>query len=375
MKPLLFFISSLFVFLELHAQNLLAVEGHIDSWKNKKVFLLKAVSHKAYGNVYEKIDSVHTRTGKFSFKHPVQEINFYALATEDLSNKVQFIWDTTIQIQGKDIHSITLQSSTLSQSWRTFQQTVINPIREKEQEFEISYHKALKEQDSARVKAIAIQKESVQDQITTKEINYLGRNLKNFLSLHYLTYYWQLMGVEGSQRVINNWPEDLKSHSLATQLLKEIKIADTVNTGNKAPVIITRDVDGIPFNSSTLAGKYILIDFWGTWCGPCIALLPELKEAYLKYKDKNVEFISIAYEKKEDVKNIKPLIRGRYNITWTQLYQEKGNSHQDSIIKKYMIESFPTVVLISPEGKIVSKASSKEGLAKAKQILDSVLEK
>ncbi|MDJ1472888.1 TlpA disulfide reductase family protein [Cytophagaceae bacterium DM2B3-1] len=375
MKPLLFFLWSLSIFPVLHAQNLLVVEGRIDSWKNKKVFLLKAVSHTAYGNLYEKIDSVHTRSGKFGFKQPVQEVNFYALATEDLTNKVQFIWDTIIQIQGKDVHSITLQGSILSQSWRTFQQTVIDPIREKKQELELSYQNALIQQDSALLKTISAQKENVQNQIMGKEINFLGGNLKNFLSLHYLTYYWQLMGVEGSQRIINIWPEKLKNHSLTTQLLKEIKIADTVTAGNKAPVIITRDVDGIPFNSSTLAGKYILIDFWGTWCGPCIALLPELKEAYLKYKDKNVEFVSIAYEKKEDVKNIKPLIRGRYNITWTQLYQEKGNSHQDSIIKKYMIESFPTVVLISPEGKIVSKASSKEGLAKAKQILDSVLEK
>ncbi len=155
-----------------------------------------------------------------------------------------------------------------------------------------------------------------------------------------------------------------------TLILKFIK--ENIDAGAEVgtPALEVNELDIITGKSVKLKskkGKYSLIDFWGTWCKPCIALLPELEHLYEKYKD-NVEFISVAYDKKADEEKLKKIVKDN-NMVWAQLLDEIG-ANREGIIAKYRIREFPTSILVDDKGIVVFRASGEKGLKELIAYLD-----
>lgn len=103
--------------------------------------------------------------------------------------------------------------------------------------------------------------------------------------------------------------------------------------------------DGQKAEIASLKGKAVVLEFWATWCGPCIASFPHLNHLNKKYQDKNVVFISVTHETPEVAQNVlkkKPL------HTWL------GFDTDDALRKAFGFKSLPQTVLISPEGKIAA---------------------
>ena len=104
--------------------------------------------------------------------------------------------------------------------------------------------------------------------------------------------------------------------------------------------------------------KYTLLDFWGTWCSPCIATIPKLKSLNEDRKQYDLQIVSIAYD--DDVEKVKQKLR-REAISWTNLFDDNTKS---IIVEKYRVRAFPTFILIDPDGKIVKRGSSEATLDK-----------
>jgi thiol-disulfide isomerase/thioredoxin len=99
-----------------------------------------------------------------------------------------------------------------------------------------------------------------------------------------------------------------------------------------------------------LKGKYVYIDFWATWCAPCIKEIPYLKKVEEAYKEKNIEFVSISVDKKRDYEKWKNMVRDK-EMSGIQLWFKEDRTFRDAVGG---IEMIPTFFLIDPEGKIVS---------------------
>lgn len=124
---------------------------------------------------------------------------------------------------------------------------------------------------------------------------------------------------------------------------KSIEIGDTV------PYLALYDTLGNAHNLQDFKGKYQLLDFWGSSCGPCMKSIPELKSIADAMGD-NVEVVSIS----GDAKSVWKMASSRHGISWHNLNDLKGNT-PDGICTKFNIEALPTFVIVSPEGVVLDK--------------------
>ena len=114
--------------------------------------------------------------------------------------------------------------------------------------------------------------------------------------------------------------------------------------GNPAPDITLNDIKGKPFSLKKLRGKYVIIDFWGSWCGWCIKGMPKMKEYYAKYKGK-LEILGIDCNDTEQ--KWRDAVK-KHELPWLHVRNE-GNP---DVTVLYGISGFPTKIVIDAEGKI-----------------------
>ncbi|MFM8633754.1 MAG: TlpA family protein disulfide reductase [Planctomycetia bacterium] len=111
-------------------------------------------------------------------------------------------------------------------------------------------------------------------------------------------------------------------------------------------------LSGKPFDQKTLAGKVVLVDFWATWCGPCVAEIPNVMEQYEKYHDKGFEVVGISLD--EDRESLQKFVEDR-KVPWPILFeQSEGNGWQHPMATYYGISGIPTVILIGRDGKVIT---------------------
>ena len=120
---------------------------------------------------------------------------------------------------------------------------------------------------------------------------------------------------------------------------------EAMQSGNvEAPSFTLKNLDGKDVSLSDFKGKWVILDFWGSWCPWCIKGFPELKEAYEKYHD-NLEIIGIDCRESEEEWRAGV---EKYQLPWVNLYNPKDSK----LTEEYNVPGFPTKVIIDPQGII-----------------------
>ncbi len=148
-------------------------------------------------------------------------------------------------------------------------------------------------------------------------------------------------------------------------LAKERKLKELQDGKHAAPGFTLKDLEGKPVSLSQFKGKWVILDFWGSWCIWCIKGFPELKDAYAKYNGR-LEVIGIDCNETEEA--WKAGVK-KYELPWVNVYCPEGNP----VLSDYNVTGFPTKVIIDPEGKIRNITSGHE--KKFFTILDELMEK
>jgi thiol-disulfide isomerase/thioredoxin len=117
-------------------------------------------------------------------------------------------------------------------------------------------------------------------------------------------------------------------------------------------------------------GKYVYIDVWATWCGPCRAEIPFLKKAEEKYHDQNISFVSISIDQLKDVEKWKTLIKEK-ELGGVQLFAD--NDWNSQFVKDFGITGIPRFILIDPMGKIVNADAARPSSSELQAQLDALL--
>lgn len=123
-------------------------------------------------------------------------------------------------------------------------------------------------------------------------------------------------------------------------------VAIAVDKRVSAPDFTLEAINGQPLSLSSLKGKWVILDFWGSWCPWCIKGFPALKEAYKAY-DGKVEVLGIDCG---DTPEVWKASVAKFELPWLQVYNPKGSE----LTKSYGIKGFPTKFIIDPEGRIAN---------------------
>lgn len=142
----------------------------------------------------------------------------------------------------------------------------------------------------------------------------------------------------------------------------EAKAESALTLGQMAPDFTHATPDGRPVSLADYRGKYVLVDFWASWCGPCRQENPNLVQAYNDYKDKNFDVLSVSLDEARDRAKWVKAIRDDH-LPWTQVADLKGWRGQAATA--YFIKAIPQNFLVDPTGRIIAMNLRGEELPKA----------
>lgn len=201
---------------------------------------------------------------------------------------------------------------------------------------------------------------------------YISENPASFGSLFMLSRMENLYTTGAYEEAFNGLADDYKQTAMAQKIAKRIEFLSPTSPGKPAVQFVRNDKDGNEINLANYKGKVVLLDFWGSWCSPCRASHPHLKELYAKYKDKGFEIIAIAAEQaktpeEQKAKWLEAIEKD--GINWVHILNNDGKEKQD-IVKDYRVSAFPTKILLDKDGKILLRIT-----ASATDDIDKMLEK
>lgn len=366
MKKSLFIITILVTLSACGPRNL--ISGHIEGLTNDTVALRITLMN----NNEEHTDTLVAHNGKISYTTPYDEpavYTFYpAQGVQNIEGGTRRFYgcsDITIfrfdrervrfnaRMDSIFVTDFTARGSQINRDWS---------------EIHISYNplliqSALLQCEDIPEKQYTERKNKIDEETINLCQNYIRQHPDKLISAYLLSGTGSLDDIiEYADMIsddVRNSPFSVIFQNIETQKEKRLKKQQkeatnrmgAVGTDAATPDFTLFDTEGNTFTLSSLRGKWVVLDFWATWCGPCLASMPHLKEYYQKYADK-FEVVGIVNDSEEAAweKMVKDM-----ELPWINVINPKGVSKEKDLTNVYGIEGFPTYIILNKEGKIHKK--------------------
>ena len=209
------------------------------------------------------------------------------------------------------------------------------------------------ENDTDKKKALLVKADNILSEGQAAQLKHMEESPNSLAVLWYLNDMLVRRRITDDKAIaiFNSMSKDLVNTQLYKELQLRIKgISDTKEGGQVPSIKTLATIDGTGFDINNLKGKYVLIDFWGIWCGPCVAEMPTVKEYQEKYKEK---LVVIGVNSGDTKARIQKFVNDR-GFTWQHLMSAKGTG-ADNFVNRFNVKGFPTKFIIDPEGRIVKR--------------------
>ncbi|MDP3643245.1 MAG: TlpA disulfide reductase family protein [Bacteroidota bacterium] len=347
------------------------IVGNIINAEGKKVFLTKRGFSVSSGSKIVLLDSCIVHNGKFLFQGSINESDNYAIFIENSKEWRTFILDNCrVELIGNSdsIWQSKVISSSTDQALSAALGSQIKPLIEQGNKTADDYHFASANGDTIKASNILDIHFSTIKKIDSIEIEFIRKHPKSFKSLDLLLNMYSKLEKNQSKELFNSLSFELQNHSKGKYLRYNLfELENLISINAKAISFTQKDTAGREVSLEQFTGKYLLIDFWASWCGPCRAEIPKLKKVYDKYKNKGFEIAAISLDTNKD--NWEKAINEEKISAWCHLSDLQGGANEVAI--KYGIRTIPSNFLLDKGGYIIAKDLSVDKLLeKLSEIFD-----
>jgi peroxiredoxin len=230
--------------------------------------------------------------------------------------------------------------------------TLLKPFKITEAQMEAGYKAAEgnpDEQDQIRQAAdqLAVAKMQIQE-------GFIKNHLNSLVSLNLLRSAFDPdQYMEKANALFNSFSAELKATPAGQSYLAKIGKAKALTVGNTAPDFVLKNTKDQDVSLASFKGKYVLVDFWASWCAPCRRENPNVVKAYEKYKAKNFTVLGVSLDGGENAKAKWLDAIAKDGLTWEQVSDLKGWGSYAAQL--YHINAVPANFLIDPTGKIIGR--------------------
>lgn len=234
-------------------------------------------------------------------------------------------------------------------------------VRERMKPLWPAYSEARENNDKAKLADLDASYEALSRELNDISRSFIGNNKDNILGPYQATkvYYYDDY-LDQLDSMLNLFDPSLSSTEYVIDLQSRVSKWSKLRIGMEAPGFSQADSTGTLVKLADLRGKYVLIDFWAAWCGPCRGENPNIVNAYNKYNDKGFDILGVSLDDSKE-KWIKAITKDGLN--WNHVSDLKG--WKNEVSQAYGIKAIPYSLLIDPEGKIIGKNLRGEKLHEA----------
>lgn len=161
------------------------------------------------------------------------------------------------------------------------------------------------------------------------------------------------LSLDSSVRFIDSFTQAVKENFYGLEIIRLVNERLASAVGQPAPTFAKVDINNKPIDLSQFKGKYVLLDFWASWCIPCREENPRLKKIYERYSKNNFEIISISWDFTPEP--WKEAIKADGTGAWRHIFASPYEPNDGSMRERFSIASVPTLILIDNNGKIIGR--------------------
>jgi len=335
------------------------VKGHIRGLTDSAIYL-------AYGTLGTmKADTAKVINGNFSFKGSVKEPLYGMLFNKNYSVKVDmFVDNGAITIDGSvdSVYDVKVSGPAVVNEYASYNQAQLDTRKPVQKVYE-QMLAAYKANDSVALKTTRAAFDSARSiqgkQSADMQMAYIRQHPNSYVSAWELVHIVSDRNLEESRQLFAAMDKSVQSSSLGQEIAVRIKTLSSITTGKQAPAFTQKNVQDQPVSLSSYAGKYVLLEFWASWCGPCRAENPNLRKDYQQYHQKGFEVLAVSLD---HVKENWEKAIAQDSLPWMHVSDLKG--WKNEVGQLYGVNAVPANFLIDPSGKIVAQNLRGEALNK-----------
>ncbi|MFN8348297.1 MAG: TlpA disulfide reductase family protein [Spirosomataceae bacterium] len=348
MKKILIFYFLALPMLALAEPASFTVSGTIQGLKDQTIYL-------RYGKT---TDSLKSATGEFTFKGQIEDITTAYLRVGKTQTSFFLEKNAVLKFTGdlQELENASVSGSKMNDDLSKYTASVAALNNQRRPVMATLMEAYQKKQP---YKEYSDQVEKIDEQIAVKAKEFVQTNPESAVSA-WLVRSKFFYGEDSELATMYGY---LKGEALTSTYAKDLKKKIDINAktgvGQIAMDFTQNDVNEKPVSLSSLRGKYVLVDFWASWCGPCRQENPNIVKAYNQYKDKGFTVLGVSLDQKKE-----PWLKAieKDQLTWTHVSDLKY--WQNEVAVQYGINSIPASYLLDSNGKIIGKNLRGEALTK-----------